>query len=85
AVSFGPNTWNFRDVVSLLLSQEAAIVVKSAADLESFVRRCLADPTYVREIGTRAQHLVQRQIGASDRTVELLAGLTPGKSLAKAA
>ncbi len=27
AVLFGPNTWNFKDVVDLLLSQEAAVVV----------------------------------------------------------
>jgi 3-deoxy-D-manno-octulosonic-acid transferase len=77
AVSFGPNTWNFRDVVSLLLAQEAAVVVNSAAELETFVRRCLADADFVRQIGSRAQELVQRQIGASDRTVELLARLAP--------
>jgi 3-deoxy-D-manno-octulosonic-acid transferase len=85
AVSFGPNTWNFRDVVSLLLAQHAAVVVRNAADLEAFLRRCLADAGYVRQIGARAQALVQQQIGASDRTVALLAGLTPRKSQAKAA
>jgi len=27
AVLFGPNTWNFRDIVQELLSREAALVV----------------------------------------------------------
>ena len=85
AVSFGPNTWNFRDVVSLLLSHEGAVVVRNAADLESFVRRCLADPGYVRRLGASAQQLVQQQIGASDRTVALLAQLIPQPAHAKAA
>ncbi len=86
AVSFGPNTWNFRDVVSLLVSHNAAVVVRNAAELETFVRRCLADAEYARALGARAQELVQRQIGASDRTVELLAWLVqrPGTQRAAA-
>ena len=85
AVSFGPNTWNFRDVVSLLHTHDAAVVIRNAADLESFVRRCLADPGYVRRLGASAQQLVQQQIGASDRTVALLAQLIPQPAHAKAA
>lgn len=72
AVSFGPNTWNFRDVVTLLLDREAAVVVRDARELEAFVRRCLADPAYADELGRRAQELVLQQQGAADRTIELL-------------
>jgi 3-deoxy-D-manno-octulosonic-acid transferase len=75
AVAFGPNTWNFRDVVALLLAQEAAVVVRNAAELEAFVRRCVADPQYAQALGARAREVVLRQIGAAEVTVQLLAQL----------
>ncbi len=31
AVSFGPNTWNFRDIVAAMLARQAAVVVRDAA------------------------------------------------------
>jgi hypothetical protein len=61
------------------------VVVRNAADLEAFVRRCLADGDYARRLGSRAQELVRQQIGASDRTVELLMELVPRPAHAKAA
>lgn len=86
AVAFGPNTWNFRDVVTLLVLHDAAVVVRNAAQLETFVLRCLADAGYVQSLGARAQELVQRQIGAADRTVELLNRLArPSQARVKAA
>jgi 3-deoxy-D-manno-octulosonic-acid transferase len=75
AVSFGPNTWNFRDIVATMLDHQAAVVVKDRAELESFLRRCLTDPAYVSELGLQAQSLVQAQLGATDRTLNLLAHL----------
>jgi 3-deoxy-D-manno-octulosonic-acid transferase len=75
AVSFGPNTWNFRDVVSLLLERDAAVVVRNEPELEHFVRRCLTDPPFAEQLGRRAQQLVVQQQGAADRTVDLLAQL----------
>jgi 3-deoxy-D-manno-octulosonic-acid transferase len=72
AVSFGPNTWNFRDVVTLLLDGQAAVVVKDQRDLEDFVRRCLADAPFANDLGHRAQDLVVAQQGATNRTIELL-------------
>lgn len=75
AVSFGPNTWNFRDVVSLFLEREAAVVVEDRQALEAFVRRCLTEPAYADELGRRAQELVLQQQGAADRTIDLLSRL----------
>jgi len=75
AVSFGPNTWNFRDVVTQFLDAEAAIVVKNEPDLESFVRRCLTDAPFAANLGHRARDLVIRQQGATDRTIHLIDGL----------
>jgi 3-deoxy-D-manno-octulosonic-acid transferase len=72
AISFGPNTWNFRDVVTQFLGDEAAVVVTGEQELESFVRRCLADSDFAESLGRRAKELVLRQQGATDRTIELL-------------
>jgi 3-deoxy-D-manno-octulosonic-acid transferase len=79
AVSFGPNTWNFRDIVAALTAADAAVVVQNAEQLESFVIRCLTDPQYATELGTRAQQLVQGQLGATRRTVALIDALVPAK------
>ena len=43
-----------------------------ADELESFVRRCLDDPSYAAALGTRAQELVRSQLGATARTTKLL-------------
>lgn len=75
AVSFGPNTWNFRDIVAALLAADAAIVVRNAAELEAFVRRCLDEPQFATALGLRAQALVRSQLGATLRTRELLDAL----------
>ena len=75
AVSFGPNTWNFRDIVALLLERQAAIVIRNEQELEAFVCRCLTEPEFAAELGRRAQQLVGEQQGAADRTIGLLQAL----------
>jgi 3-deoxy-D-manno-octulosonic-acid transferase len=72
AVSFGPNTWNFSDIVASMLAQNAAVQLADPADLERFVRRCLKEPRYAAELGRRAKSLVQLQLGATERTFQLL-------------
>jgi 3-deoxy-D-manno-octulosonic-acid transferase len=68
AVSFGPHTSNFRDIVALLLDRQAAQVVQDGDQLLAFVRRCLQDPAFADQLGQRARQLVQEQLGAADRT-----------------
>ena len=75
AVSFGPNTRNFRDIVAQLLSAEAAIVVNNGDELTAFVARCLDDPAYATALGRRAQALVASQLGATAKTFSRLAQL----------
>lgn len=75
AVSFGPNTWNFRDVVAQFLERQAAVVVKDGGELAAFVRRCLEEPEFATDLGRRAQALVSQQQGAADRTIQLLSEL----------
>jgi 3-deoxy-D-manno-octulosonic-acid transferase len=72
AVSFGPNTWNFRDIVANLNAANAAVIVPDAQALEAFVRKCLDEPQFAASLGVRAQRLVHSQLGATERTTHLL-------------
>jgi 3-deoxy-D-manno-octulosonic-acid transferase len=75
AVSFGPNTWNFRDIVAAMLAHQAAEVVRSGDEMTAFVRRCLEEPQWAATLGQRAGALVKSQLGATHRTFELLVPL----------
>lgn len=75
AVSFGPNTRNFRDIVAGLLAAEGAVVVEDGQALAQFVERCLQDPAYAEQLGRRAAAHVAGQLGATERTVERLLAL----------
>ncbi len=72
AVVFGPHTWNFRDVVDRLVGAGGAVQVADAAELESAVRRVLADAGERRRLGSAAREFVLRQQGATEQTVALL-------------
>ena len=72
AVLFGPNTWNFRDIVEQLLSRDSARVVRSADELTSTVRMLLRDSAEAIQLGSRARDFVATQQGAAARTVDLL-------------
>jgi 3-deoxy-D-manno-octulosonic-acid transferase len=85
AVCFGPNTWNFRDVVQQMLARDAAVVVRDEADLEAFLRRCLTEPEFAAALGGRAQKLVVDQQGAADRTIRVLEQLVPDAGRRQAA
>ncbi len=80
ATCFGPNTWNFRDIVAQLLAIEGAVVVQNHLELEQFVRRALNDSTWVQQLGQRARQLVLSQQGATARTVDLLSPLVAARS-----
>ncbi len=82
AVSFGPQTRNFREVVEALLAADAAVVVSGGAQLTEFLRRCLEDPQFADRLGQRARQVVAAQLGATQRTVDLLDALLTTPSVA---
>lgn len=77
ATCFGPNTWNFRDIVAQLLAADGARVVRSQDEFDAFVRQSLESPELAKQLGERAQRLVLSQQGATRRTVESLCELIP--------
>ena len=77
AVSFGPNTKNFRVIAESLVDAGAAVRVADEAELEQFVRRCLNDIPAADSLGRSAQEIVRGHRGAIMRTLETLAGPVP--------
>ena len=83
AVSFGPNTRNFRDIVSSLLEADAAVASHDEAALEQFVRRCLEENGYIETLGGRAE-FVGRQLGATGELSSCSKGCYPAQDEKKA-
>jgi 3-deoxy-D-manno-octulosonic-acid transferase len=69
---FGPYTQNFADVAETLLTAKAAVRVGDRADLARVVREFLRDRDAALEMGRRAQDVVRKNRGATQRTVDLL-------------
>ncbi|MBQ9371916.1 MAG: 3-deoxy-D-manno-octulosonic acid transferase [Thermoguttaceae bacterium] len=81
AVSFGPNTQNFRTIVESLLSARAAVVAANPEEMRAFVKRCLAEPEYRRALGLAARNLTLSNQGATKRTVDAIASVMKGDSV----
>ena len=68
AVSFGPDTRNFKQIAEILLQANAAVRVQNQTELRQFVSRCLSDPSYQNRLGEQAKTIVNRHRGAIQRT-----------------
>ncbi len=69
AVTFGPNTWNFKQLVVALLQHQAAIEVKSKDEWESVTLRLLQNEAERLALGQRASRFVASQQGATEQTI----------------
>jgi 3-deoxy-D-manno-octulosonic-acid transferase len=78
SVLFGPHVWNFAETARRLVEAEAAIQISDTEELEATVRRLLGDVAERQRIGRDARQFVQRQQGATERTIDLLEGLLVG-------
>jgi len=86
AMCLGPHVENFADAVASLLSARAAVQVQSARALPSELGRLLDQPAEARAMGRRARDVVRANIGATARTLDLLAPLLdPAPSMAASA
>lgn len=78
-VLFGPHTENFREVVALLIESGGGIVVRSAAELATEVKRLLADASLRDKIGTAGLEAAAARHGAVRATLDLVERfLAPG-------
>lgn len=72
AVLFGPNTWNFRDVVRVFKEADACVQLQEPEQLTPALARLLSDSAQRKTLGNAAQHAVVAQAGATARTATLL-------------
>jgi 3-deoxy-D-manno-octulosonic-acid transferase len=69
---FGPNMQNFADIVRGFLARNAAVQVRDAAELEKAIASLLSDPKAREDLGRGALAVVHENLGAIDRTVEMI-------------
>jgi 3-deoxy-D-manno-octulosonic-acid transferase len=72
AIVFGPNMQNFGDITRLFLQNNAAVQVADAAGLEHELSHLLGNPQRREELGTRARTVVIENLGAIERTVDMI-------------
>ena len=71
-VIFGPHTFNFKEEVDLLLENSAAKVVKTEEELFETVEFFIKNPDAAKEMGLKAQKVVNGKRGATERNIEIL-------------
>jgi 3-deoxy-D-manno-octulosonic-acid transferase len=69
---FGPHVWNFKDAARRLVEVGGAIMVQNQTEMEETVTRLIADASLRRKMGAAAGDLVQRQQGATQRTLDVI-------------
>ena len=72
AVLFGPNTWNFKDIVDQLCRAEAAVQLQTTDEFLPTVRRLLSDADERNRLGQNARRIIVAQQGAVEKTTGLL-------------
>lgn len=71
-VVFGPNMQNFGDVTRSFLAQDGAVQVKDAVELESKLTELLRNEARRAELGRNAKKVVEENLGAINRTVDMI-------------
>jgi 3-deoxy-D-manno-octulosonic-acid transferase len=72
AMVFGPNMENFKDIVRQFLERGGAVQVADPRGLEEALKRMLGDAQLRHDLGRRALEVVQQNLGAVDRTVDMI-------------
>jgi 3-deoxy-D-manno-octulosonic-acid transferase len=72
AMVLGPNMQNFADITRNFVAQNGAIQVRNPEGLEHAIAGLLADENRRAELGRNAQRVVRENLGAIDRTVEMI-------------
>jgi 3-deoxy-D-manno-octulosonic-acid transferase len=72
AIVFGPNMQNFTDIVRDFLAKDGAIQVRNATELEKKVGELLGNEARRVELGRNAAKVVRENLGAIDRTVDMI-------------
>jgi 3-deoxy-D-manno-octulosonic-acid transferase len=69
---FGPNMQNFAEIARSFLNQQGALQARDAAELEKSLAELLADQPRRDALGRNALIVVRQNLGAVDRTVDMI-------------
>src|SRR5262249_50473319 len=69
---FGPNMQNFTEIARAFLDAKGAVQVQNAHELESALEDLLSNPGRREELGKNALKVVHENLGAVERTVEMI-------------
>ncbi len=72
AMVFGPHMQNFADIAKRFVDQQGALQVNSAAELEQAFEQLLSDESLRRTMGMNAVRVVRENLGAIDKTVNMI-------------
>ena len=72
AMVYGPNMQNFPAIVAAFAAGNGAVQVQDAAGLEKALEHLLSDEKGRDELGARAKEIVLKNLGAADRTVDMI-------------
>ncbi len=72
AVFVGPLTYNFRDVVDILLKEEAMIQVQTPEELYEKIKEALSRRDILKTLGENARRVVHGYGGATTKTLEII-------------
>ncbi len=71
-VVFGPHTFNFKEEVDLLLKNNAAKMVETEEELFRTIEFFIKNPDMAKEMGLKAQKVVNGKRGATNRNIEII-------------
>jgi 3-deoxy-D-manno-octulosonic-acid transferase len=72
AMVFGPNMQNFKDIARSFIEDRGAVQVRDASELEKALGELLDDGPRREELGRNALKVVHDNLGAIDRTVDII-------------
>jgi len=72
AMVFGPNMQNFAGITRNFIAEDGVVQVSDSEALEKAIAGLLADENRRAELGRNAQRVVRENLGALDRTVEMI-------------
>jgi 3-deoxy-D-manno-octulosonic-acid transferase len=72
AMVFGPNMQNFAGITRNFIAEDGVVQVGDSEALEKAIAGLLADENRRVELGRNAQRVVRENLGAIDRTVEMI-------------
>jgi 3-deoxy-D-manno-octulosonic-acid transferase len=81
AMVFGPNMQNFTDVTNAFLERDGAVQVADAAALEKVFEELLSNSARRDQLGRNANAVVQENLGAIDRTLDMILNAISGSGV----